>query len=189
MSAESRDADTGQTDATGAAEASPIQSGPASSEWFVLHSRPRCEKKASQSCLDLEVTHFFPLHERSHRRGNRSYSFDVPLFPGYLFACCDKEQRLAVLRTGYLVRTIEVIDQERLLTELQNVYLACSGGADLILYPQLKRGRQVRVLRGPLTGVYGRISKRKEAMRLVLNVTILGTAVATEMDMDDVELI
>ena len=155
----------------------------------MLHSRPRCEKKASESCRDLQISHYLPVHESHHRHGKRSYSFDVPLFPGYLFACCDREQRLAVLRSGYLVRTIEVVDQERLLTELQNIHLACLGEADLTLYPQLKRGRQVRVLRGPLTGVYGRISKRKEALRLVLNITILGTAVAAEVDMDDVELI
>ena len=155
----------------------------------MFHARPRCEKKASQSCRDLEISHYLPLHESHHRRGKRSYSFDVPLLPGYLFGCCDREQRLAVLGTGYLVRTIEVIDQQRLLSELENIYLACLGKADLTLYPQLKRGRQVRVLQGPLAGVCGRISKRKEAMRLVLNVSILGTAVATEVDMNDVELV
>ena len=53
----------------------------------------------------------------------------------------------------------------------------------------MKRGRRVRVLRGPLAGISGRISKRKEGLRLVLNISILGTAVGAEMDMDDVELI
>ena len=163
--------------------------GTTDSEWFVLHSRPRCEKKAAQSCRDLDIAHYLPLHEKRHRRAKRSYSFDVPLFPGYLFGCCDRAQRVGLLRSGYLVRTIEVVDQPRLLDELRNIYLACLGEADLTLYPQLKRGRQVRVISGPLAGVYGRISKRKEALRLVLNVSILGTAVAAEVDMNDVELI
>ena len=155
----------------------------------MLHSRPRCEKKTAESCRDLLIRHYLPLYESSHRRGKRSYSFDVPLFPGYLFGCCDRGQRVALLRSGYLVRTIDVVDQERLLDELHNIYLACQGGADLTLFPQLKRGRQVRVLRGPLAGVHGRISKRKEALRLVLNVSILGAAVATEVEMEDVELV
>ena len=157
--------------------------------WFVFHARPRCEKKAAQSCRNLQIRHYLPLYESRHRRGKRSYSFDVPLFPGYLFGCCDCGQRVALLRSGYLVRAIDVLDQERLLDELHNIYLACQGAADLTLFPQLKRGRQIRVLRGPLAGVYGRISKRKEALRLVLNVSILGAAVAAEVDMEDVELI
>ena len=45
------------------------------------------------------------------------------------------------------------------------------------------------MVRGPLSGGQGRISSRKETFRLVLNVSILGTAVAAEVDMDDVELI
>ena len=87
------------------------------------------------------------------------------------------------------MRTIDVVDQGQLLEELRQIYLASAGPADLTLYPQLKRGRRIRVVRGPLSGVQGQISSRKETFRLVLNVSILGTAVAAEVDMDDVELI
>lgn len=156
-------------------------------EWFVFHSRPRCEKKAATTCLDAGVRHYLPLRRSSGQSGKRKYSFDVPLLPGYLFGCCDREERLVLLRSGYLVRTIEVVDQGRLLGELANIHRATSTGADLVLYPLLKRGKQVRIVRGPLTGVTGKVSKRKESFRIVLNVTILNTAVAAELDMGDVE--
>jgi transcriptional antiterminator RfaH len=109
------------------------------------------------------------------------------MLPGYLFGCCDPEERFVLLRSGYLVRTIEVVDQERLLGELANIHRATTSGADLVLYPLLKRGKRVRIVRGPLSGVTGKVSKRKEAFRIVLNVTILNTAVAAELDIDDVE--
>ena len=159
--------------------------------WYVFHTRPRCEKKTAQACLDLEVRHYLPLHKRVHppRKGQRRYSFDVPMFPGYMFGCCDQTERYAVMRTNYLVRTIEVVDQQQLLDELRNIYLASHSEVNLILYPQLKRGRYVRVIGGALRGVVGRISTRKENFRVVLNVTILGTAVAAEVEMDHVELL
>lgn len=163
--------------------------GAAGSAWFVLHARPRCEKKVAKTCLDLQIHHYLPLHKSVSRKGKRRYSFEVPLFPGYLFGRCDAQERLDILRSGYLVRTIEVKDQRRLLDELGNIYLASCGEVELSSYPQLKRGQLVEVLRGPLAGVTGRISKRKEGFRLVLNVSILGTAVAAEMDMEDVEAI
>ena len=183
---------TAQPAATPETPAAPedlFRPGADDSAWFVFHARPRCEKKTAQACRDLQIRHYLPLYESRHRRDKRSYSFDVPLFPGYLFGCCDRGQRVALLRSGYLVRTIDVLDQAHLLDELHNIYLACQGGADLTLFPQHKRGRQVQVLRGPLAGACGRISKRKEALRLVLNVSILGAAVAAEVDMEDVELI
>ena len=159
--------------------------------WYVLHAKPRCEKKAAKICLDSEIRHYLPVRQSrpKQRKGQRGVSFDVPLLPGYLFACCSAVERLALLRSGYLVRTIDVVDQTQLLEELHQIYLASAGPADLTLYPQLKRGRKIRVARGPLSGVSGRISSRKETFRLVLNVSILGTAVAAEVDMDDVELI
>lgn len=166
-----------------------FQLGTESSAWYVLHARPRCEKKAAKTCLDHQIRHYLPLRQSrpKQRKGQRRYSFDVPLLPGYLFACCDAEERLYLMRSGYLVRTIEVVDQRQILDELRQIYLASSGPVDLAIYPQLKRGREVRVVRGPLSGVSGKISARKGTFRLVLNVSILGTAVAAEVDMDDVE--
>ena len=106
-----------------------------------------------------------------------------------MFGCCDLQERYDIMRSNYLVRTIEVTDQQLLLEELYNIYLATSGEVEINLYPQLKKGRRVRVIAGPLEGITGRISIRKESLRLVLNVSILGTAVGAEVDMDQVELL
>lgn len=160
--------------------------------WFALHTRPRSEKQAARHCLQLGIRHYLPLRRSepagSGRGGQRRYRFEVPLFTGYMFAACNRQQRYDLLQTGSLVRTIEVADQEQLREELYNVYLASNLGAALTLYPLLKRGRWVRVISGPLAGLYGRISARKdEGFRLVLNVSILGSAVAVEVDMASVE--
>ncbi len=157
--------------------------------WLVLHVRPRCEKRAAKACADLKVRHYLPLHRRHHppRKGQRGYSFDVPLFPGYVFVCCDPGERYRVLLSGQVVATLEVVNQAELLDELRNVFLAASRPVELALYPQLRRGRRVRVTAGPLKGVVGRITERRQGLRLVLNITMLGTAVAAEIDMSQVE--
>ena len=149
-------------------------------EWYLFHSRPRCEKKAADACRDLSLGHYLPLRQSPgpKRKGQRQYSFEVPLFPGYLFGCCNLQQRTQLMRRGLCVRWIEVVDQARLLVELKNVYLASNQGVSLLLYPMLKRGQSVRVIRGPLAGLYGRVSRRKGSFRLVLNVACLDTAVA-----------
>ena len=159
--------------------------------WHVFHARPRCEKKAAGICRDLQLRHYLPLRQSTPRRrkGQRRYSFEVPLFPGYLFGCCDRVERYQMLASDCLVRVIDVVDQQLLLSELRSVYLATHSLVDLALYPQLRRGRHVRAVSGPLAGVVGRIARRKEGLRLVLNVTMLGTAVAAEIEMSEVELL
>jgi transcription antitermination factor NusG len=162
----------------------------ADGQWVVLHVRPRCEKKVASLCEDKEIQHYLPLRKSTPKpkKGQRRYSFDVPLFPGYIFACLDRKQRHHLLVSGQLVRAIEIVNQKEFIGELRQIYMAINSAADLVFYPQLKRGKLVRVLRGPLKGVTGMISKRKENFRLVLNLSILGQAVAAEMSMDDVEL-
>jgi transcriptional antiterminator RfaH len=173
-------------------EAAKLFRGEEDSPWFALHTRPRCEKQAARHCLQLGIRHYLPLRRsepaKSGQKGQRRYRFEVPLFAGYMFAACNRQERYDLLQTGSLLRTIEVADQEQLREELYNVYLASELGAALTLYPLLKRGRWVRVVSGPLAGLYGRISARRdEGFRLVLNVSILGSAVAVEVDMAAVE--
>ena len=156
--------------------------------WYAFHTRPRCEKKAAGACRDMPLRHYLPLRESVTRKGKGRYSFQVPLFPSYIFGCCDIEERLRLMRTGFMVRWLEVVDQLQLLGELKSIYVASEKGAGMTLYPQLKRGRDVRVVRGPLAGITGKISRRKESFRLVLNVSALGSAVALEVDIDDVEM-
>ena len=156
--------------------------------WYVFRSRPRQEKKAGDRFADLGLRHYLPLRKRVTRKGRGRYSFMVPLFPGYLFGCCGIGERLRMMQSGHLAQWIEVVDQVRLLEELQGIQIACQSGSDVRLFPQLQRGRWVRVVNGPLTGVCGRISRRESRYRVVLELTALAAAVAVEVDMQDVAL-
>jgi len=160
------------------------------SKWYVLHTRPRCEKKAAGVCMEKQIRHYLPLGrgKAKPKKGQRRYSFEVPLFPGYAFACLNMSQRHDLMVSGQLVRTIDIANQKQFLEEIRQIYLAAENADDLVLYPQLKRGKTVRVIRGALVGVEGMISQRKDNFRLVLNLSILGQAVAAELSMEDVEL-
>ena len=157
------------------------------SEWHVFHTRPRREKKAAELFAQMELPHYLPLRENVTRTKGRRFTSQVPLFPGYVFGCCDGGARLRAMRSGCFAQWLEVKDQTRLLTELRGIQLATEHGTDVQLYPQLQRGQWVHIVRGPLRGVRGRISRRKDRFRIVLELTALQAAVAVEVDMQDVE--
>ena len=91
-----------------------------------------------------------------------------------------------MMQSGHLAQWLEVVDQSRLLEELRGIEIACQSGQDVRPFPQLQRGRWVRVASGPLAGVSGRISRRESRYRVVLELTALGSAV--EVNMQDVAL-
>ncbi len=113
----------------------------------------------------------------------------LPLFGGYLFFCGEERQRIEVLRTNRVANLIEVRDQYRLVQELSQIEQALAAGADLTPHDYIKVGERVRVIGGALAGLIGIVVKTKNAMRLVLQIDMLGQAASVEIDADMIEAI
>ncbi len=55
------------------------------SSWWLVHAKPRQEKKLAQDLRALEIAHFLPVvSHQAWTRGRPRVTW-VPLFPGYLF--------------------------------------------------------------------------------------------------------
>jgi hypothetical protein len=50
--------------------------------WWVLRTRPRCEKALARSLLNQGISFFLPLFERRHRLQGRRVVSHLPLFAG-----------------------------------------------------------------------------------------------------------
>ena len=157
--------------------------------WAVLYTYSRREKLVARACEYLGVRHYLPLYEH-HTGTMRRRSYFLPLFPGYLFACLDHESRTDVLQSGAVFRLIWPGRQDVLLSELRQIRTALEASVDLVVGPVVEKGALVRVVNGPLTGVEGLVKSRRRRgrrERLLLNVSILGRSVSTEIDLRDVE--
>ena len=166
-----------------------LEPGASGSAWYAFRTRPRREKKAASQFSDMGLAYFLPLRKKvSSREGRRPYSSEMPLFPGYVFGRCDVGERLRAMSGGHLSQWVEAADQKTLLTELRTICLASMCGTDIELFPQLRRGARARVTSGSLSGVEGTISCRKGNFRIILDLTLLQSAVAVEVDMQDVQV-
>ena len=155
-------------------------------KWFTFRTNPRREKKMASWFAERDFRHFLPLRSKSVRRHGRRLTSKLPLFPGYIFGCCSEETRLRAMQSGHLAQWLDVVDQPRFLSELREISIASARSDDLRLFPTLTRGAWIRVVNGPLAGVTGRISRRKQDYRVVLNLSTLNCAVAAEVDIQDV---
>jgi len=160
-----------------------------SGQWWVVHTRSRNEKALAHDLISKNISYFLPMSWKVSRRSRRTIRSLLPLFSGYLFFCGKEDQRVELLRTNRVANLIEVIDQETLLDELVQLDQALRAGAPLTPYKYIKTGQRCRVIAGPLIGLEGIAVKTKNAIRLILQINMLGQASSVEIDIDMIEVL
>jgi len=158
-------------------------------QWWVVHTRSRNEKALAHDLMSKNISYFLPMSWKVRRRSRRTIRSFLPLFSGYLFFCGQEDQRVELLRTNRVANLIEVIDQETLLDELVQIAQALRSGAPLTPHKYLKAGQKCRVITGPLIGLEGIVVKTKNAIRLILQIDMLGQAASVEIDIDLIEVL
>ena len=156
--------------------------------WYVLHVKPRTEKKVMGYLAHTKGFHHLPLYVKISKVQRRKVRRELPLFPGYVFAHLSHEERLAVLRSNLLVRTILVNNPREMIHQLRQVARAARV-AEGKLRPAnpFKVGDYVRVKYGPMCGTEGYVKREGAHATICLNVDVLGTAVEMSISPEDVE--
>jgi len=111
------------------------------------------------------------------------------VFPGYVFARVTPDRRLALLKTNLLVRILEPEFPRRMLRDLVMVRRALRANPTLEAAKPLTTGRLVRITDGPFRGIEGRVARLAGALKVVLNVDMIGQAVAVTAEVDQVEVL
>jgi transcription antitermination factor NusG len=139
----------------------------------------------------LGVPHFLPLKTEVRQWSDREQKVSVPLFDGYLFVRIDasKESRLRVLKTSGVIglvgnQTGPVPIPHQQIEAIRTVIdqrLECS------VLTVLEEGEHVRVVRGPLTGLEGRLVGSNSTSRLMISIEMIHRSLALKVYRHDVE--
>ena len=142
----------------------------------------------AEFCRVQRFEHYLPLRRETKIYQRRKVTVEKPVFPGYIFVSYDRDGRLELLKTNNIVRILESPDERNLLHELEQIQKALSVDATLGAVAALKKGRHVRITGGPFMGVEGLIQDLKGGAKVLLNVDMIGRAVAVEVDRDFLEV-
>lgn len=157
--------------------------------WYVLHVKPRTEKKAVEWLRHYRIWHHLPLSRKTVKVQRRKVTRELPLFPGYVFVRMNADERLDMLRTNLLVRTIPVGEPRKMIHQLRQIARAGRAGNEMRAMPKFSAGDLVKVNVGPMYGVEGYVLQDSGGNYIVLNVEILGQAVAVKIPPEDCEKI
>jgi transcription antitermination factor NusG len=161
--------------------------------WYAVQTRSNFERLVSAGLAGKGIDTYLPCWTEVHRWKDRRKRVEMPLFPGYLFAQfsdsnvnrIEVDKTVGVSRILGCNRTIEPVPD----SELEAVRAVLSSSARYTVHPLLKEGCQVRIKRGPLRDLEGRLVRFKAGPRLVISVSVLAKSVAVEVDTQDVEVL
>ena len=168
-----------------------VPAGFQAERWYAVQTRSRFEKVVRADFAGRGIEHYLATFEDVHQWKDRKKVVELPLFSGYIFVRLEDTEaaRLQVLRTNGVVRilgssgVIEPIPDR----EIDAIRQLLSSGKRCYSHPFIREGAWVRVRRGPLAGIEGRLVRVKNQTRLVLSVELLSQSVATEVDAWDVQ--
>jgi transcription antitermination factor NusG len=155
--------------------------------WFVVHTRPRREKKLVEYCLKQGIAATLPCYDSAHKYRGKTVVFRKPLFPGYVFLQMKPGLRFSVRQNEHVANLLEVFDQETLSRQLADILLALEQDLEVRLAPCIGVGTRVRIKTGPLRGIEGWVEHRHGRTTVLLRLDFIGQAAAVKLDADELE--
>jgi transcription antitermination factor NusG len=157
--------------------------------WLVCHTKPRCEKKFAALMAAEKFEHYLALIESVRKYGTEVKRFTKPLFPGYVFAKVPTELKARIYRQDLLARAILVDDVPKFLRQLDDVKAIVASGFKLSVMPLMTKGRRVKVIAGPLSGLEGLIDDPSNPQGIVLSVDVLQQGLHVKMPVEHLRVL
>lgn len=155
--------------------------------WHVSHVRPRCEKKLAEYCARHGIRIDLPLREETKVYQRRRVTVQKPVFPGYAFVFFASDEKETVLKSNVIVRLIGVENQAQLIRDLAQIREALSVDPTLDACAAFQAGRRVRIRNGPFQGLEGVVKTLRGKTKVILNVEMIGQALAVEVGVEFLE--
>jgi transcription antitermination factor NusG len=152
--------------------------------WYAVHTRYQNEQAVAKSLLNKGFSVFLPTYNALHRWSDRKKLVTLPLFPGYLFFADEINRWVQILSTPGVNAIVRIgnVPAEIPNDEIVAIRRVVESALCVEPHPFLSSGDLVRIKSGPLEGLEGIVSRKKDALRLVLSIRILGQSAAVEID-------
>ena len=155
------------------------------SHWFAIQTRYRYEQRIANDLTAKGLESYLPTLSEVHEWKDRKKVHEraglrrLPLCP---ISNPRLSNRVRVLETTGVVRMLGNLGQPEAVPELEieSLRQSLSSGARCTRHPYLATGTLLRIQRGPLAGLEGRLVHTANALRLVICVASVGQAIASK---------
>ena len=149
-----------------------------SKDWFILQYKTNSHHKAAQNLYRQGFETFLPLHDTTSRKASRFITSTRPLFPGYMFITFDKtESDWHKINNTYGVSrlvTFNSILKSIPKTFIDNLMMRYDLSGKLLPIKKLKKGDQVKVLKGPFANFVATVETYETDQRIWILMDLMG---------------
>ena len=160
--------------------------------WYAVYTKPRYEKKVAFFFERDGIEHYLPLMERLKLWSDRKKKVAEPLFSSYIFVYIDEKEHLNVLKTQGVVRFITFEGKKVPIREVQieaiRKYVE-TGEEFLINEGDYKIGKKVKVIRGGMNGLEGKLVEILGKQRVKVEIEAIGQSVFIQIPKGSLEII
>ena len=160
------------------------------SQWVVVRTKSRGEKKVLEYCHNHAVTAYLPLRRSVRHYAKRTVEFMVPIFTGYVFCQIGPDELITINGCHNTARVIRPSrDMEiQLISELRNIQIfeKAMAKGEITVKPEISVGNVIIIKTGPFAGLSGVVKRWKTKVRMTVAVEMVGQSATLEVDANEV---
>jgi transcription antitermination factor NusG len=139
--------------------------------------------------IERRVETFLPLYQSARQwKKSRPVVLELPLFPTYVFVRLARNARVTVLSTPGVLSIVGSSREPWPLPDREIEALRLGMQAHKVEpHPFIRIGERVRVKSGPMAGIEGILTRKKNEFRVILAFEAIMRSVSVEVDADDLE--
>lgn len=152
--------------------------------WYALYTKPKHEFKAAVDCGKLDIEYYLPTITRLKQWSDRKKKVTEPLLSGYIFVLVNERERLTILQSNTIVKTVSFSGTPAKIhpIQIENLKKFLEEEKEVIINNQLSTGAEVLITSGPFSGVEGIVfqDENNEEM-LAINIDLLNRSVVVRL--------
>ncbi|HET6144323.1 MAG TPA: UpxY family transcription antiterminator [Candidatus Acidoferrales bacterium] len=160
-------------------------------DWYALFVRYQHEKFVALGLSNKNIETYLPLCNSTRQWQDRAKQLWLPLFPSYVFVRENAHHQLQIISTPGVIHIVRFGGRPAIVSQSQisAVRKLLDGHYVVEPHPYLTAGDRVRIKTGPLAGVAGILTRKKNRAQLVISMEMLGRSAAVEIELSNVERI
>ena len=163
-----------------------------SKEWFILQFKSNSHHQATRNLTQQGFETFLPLHDTTSRKLSRFINTSKPLFPGYMFIRFNRaESEWNKINNTYGVSRLITFNSNlksiptSFVDSLMKRY---DSSGKLLPMQKLKKGDQVKILKGPFANFIATVEKYEADQRIWILIDLMGRKTKTQTPSDNLTL-
>ncbi len=160
--------------------------------WYAVYTKSRNEKRISELLSQQGIEHYLPLMKKIRIWSDRKKVVEMPLFPSYIFVNIDEKEYYECMKTPGIVKFVS-FERKRVTVpayQIETIRKYVETGEEFIPNEgDFKVGKRVKVIRGGMKGLEGRLTEVLGKQRVKVEIESIQQSLFLQIPLGSLEII